>query len=126
MTLLGHQPIDDADDDRGRGWSPTISYFPDGQQMASSSSDGTLRIWNLQTGKEVEEARAVYGQPLNAVAVSRDARWVIAASGEFNTGKPWEIKARGTKKEIKKTFEGHSQEITTDISHDGKLLASGS
>ena len=106
-------------------WSPIISYLPDGQQMISCTSDETIRIWDLQAGREIEEARIVCGQGENAVAVSRDARWVTTvAHGDLNGRK---LKAYEVKKGIVKTFTGHSQDITcTDISPDGKLLASGS
>ncbi|KAJ8586683.1 WD40 repeat-like protein, partial [Rhizopogon salebrosus TDB-379] len=104
-----------------------ISYFPDGKQMVSASGDKTVRLWDLEAGKEIEEARVVREQEVRAVAVSRDGRWVITAGGNpFRVG-PGELKACEVDTGIVKTFDGHSRQITCiDISLDSKQLASGS
>ncbi|KAG2343608.1 hypothetical protein BDR05DRAFT_837891, partial [Suillus weaverae] len=61
----------------------SIFYFPDGQRIISGSDDEkTTRQWDLQAGKEIEEARDVCEQEVHAVAVSRDGRWVITAGGD--------------------------------------------
>jgi WD40 repeat protein len=102
---------------------PAIAYFPDGQKIISGSRDKTTRLWDLQAGKEIEEARFVGEQEVDVVAVSSDGRWVITAGGPggVHKVKANEVKARSV------AFEGHSQWIACiDISMDSKLLASGS
>jgi WD40 repeat protein len=104
-----------------------ISYFPDGKQMISGSSDKTVRLWDLEAGKEVEEAQSVREEEVRAVAVSRDGHWVITAGGGPFHGGPGELKVCEVDTGIVKAFDGHSQEITCiDISLDSKQLASGS
>ena len=134
MTLMGHEPSFEYMPNGERKETmlgPTISYFPDGQKIISGSSDKTARLWNLQSGKEIEEARIVCEQGVRAVAASRNGRWVIAAGcpripDDADEG-PGELKAYDVKTGIVKTFKGHSQRITyVDISGDSKLLASGS
>ncbi|KAJ8596239.1 WD40 repeat-like protein, partial [Rhizopogon salebrosus TDB-379] len=94
--------------------------------MISASSDKTVRLWDLEAGKEIEEARVVREQEVCAVAVSRDGHWVITAGGDFRGG-PGELEAREVDTGIVKTFDGHSREVTCiDISLDSKQLASGS
>jgi WD40 repeat protein len=44
---------------------PSISYFPDGQQMISGCRGKTSRRWDLQAGEEIEEARVVCEQGVN-------------------------------------------------------------
>ncbi|KAJ8586040.1 WD40 repeat-like protein [Rhizopogon salebrosus TDB-379] len=113
MTLEGH------DDKIG-----SISYFPDGKQMVSGGSDKTTRRWNLQAGKEIEDARDVCEWDVHAVAVSRDGRWVITAGGDEKCG---ELKACEVETGMVKTFQGHSRVINCiDISEDSMLLASAS
>ncbi|KAG2110799.1 WD40-repeat-containing domain protein [Suillus clintonianus] len=102
----------------------SISYFPDGQRIISGSFDKTARQWDLKAGKELEKARGVCENEVSAVAVSRDGRWVVTASGNHHHS---ELKACEVEMGIVKEFKGHSAMIECiDISADSKLLASGS
>jgi len=126
MTLVGHEPYfeDTADGKKIDGMpvrGPVISYFPDGHKIAGGCGDRTARLWDLQAGKEIEEARIICEQKVWSVAVSRDSRWVIA------TCEQGELKACEVKTGVVKTFHGHSSMIASiDISRDSKLLVSGS
>ena len=121
-TLAGHEPNYMPDGKRiGLPWGPVISYFPDGQKMISGCGDKTVRLWDLQANKEIEETRVVCEQNVVQVAVSRDSRWIIAACWKG------ELKACEVKTGIVKTFQDHSSEVLTiDISRNSKLLVSGS
>jgi WD40 repeat protein len=122
MTLEGHGPAKDNLLNH-----VFISYLPDGKQMFSGSGDGTSRRWDLETGKEIEEARDVCEQDIRAVAVSRDGRWVVTSTTKDPpSDHPGEIKACHVGTRVVKTFKGHSQGIICiDISVNSKLLASG-
>jgi WD40 repeat protein len=126
MTLVGHERSfyntpDGKREENHRG--PTIAYFPDGQKMLSGCGDKTTRLWDLQAGTEIEEARVVGEQEVDVVAVSSNGRWVVTA-GVLGVHK---VKANEVKTGSVKTFQGHSPGITCiDISMDSKLLASGS
>ena len=129
MTLEGRAQL--SSDDKDKYYSPnptTISYVPGGEQMISGWGDKTARKWDLQTGKEINEARVVCEKEVSAVAASRDGRWVITAGGNhWDDSDPVELKAWEIKTRIMKTLKGHSQAVTCiDISADSKLLASGS
>ncbi|KAG2086452.1 WD40-repeat-containing domain protein [Suillus discolor] len=101
-----------------------ISYFPDGKRIISGSNDKTTREWDLEAGKEVEEAQDICKQEAHAVGVSRDGRWVVSAGGDFNIG---ELKVCEVETGTVRAFEGHSMTINSiDISGDSILLASGS
>ncbi|KAJ8586599.1 WD40 repeat-like protein [Rhizopogon salebrosus TDB-379] len=102
----------------------SISYFPDGKQMITGAFDNTIRKWDLQAGKEIEDVRDVREWAVYAVAVSRDGRWVIAAGGDVKRG---ELNACEVETGMVKIFQGHSRAIECiDISEDSMLLASGS
>ncbi|KAJ8580277.1 WD40 repeat-like protein [Rhizopogon salebrosus TDB-379] len=107
------------------GYVQSMHYFPGGKRMISGSDDRTTRQWDIQTGKEIEEARNVYEWDIKAVAVSRDGRWVITAGGDVDYGelRAFEVDRTG----IAKTFNGRSQRINCiDICADSTLFASGS
>jgi len=120
MTLDGHEPdvVISSPDGGYRDYNSIscISYLPDGKQMISGSRDKTIRRWDLQEGKEIEEAREVLGNSLEAVEVSRDGRWVVTAG--------WEVKVSEVETGIVRTFhEGDEWIICIDISVDSTLLA---
>lgn len=117
MTLKGH----------ARNVS-SMCYFPNNEQMISAgSADWTTRRWDLQTGKEIVESRDHLGQEVNAVAVSKDGRWVITASGSMYSKDPGKLKAYEAATGIVKSFDyGDTRSINcVDISADNALLASG-
>ena len=41
-TLTGHSD-----------WVRSVAYSPDGKHIVSGSEDGTVKVWDSQTGKEV-------------------------------------------------------------------------
>ncbi|KIK32439.1 hypothetical protein CY34DRAFT_101506 [Suillus luteus UH-Slu-Lm8-n1] len=103
----------------------SISYFPDGQRMISGSFDKTARQWDVEVGKEIEEARSDCEGNVYAVAVSRNGRWVATGGGDGGYG--GELKVCEVETGIVKTFKGHSNRVTCiDISADNAMLASGS
>jgi len=120
MTLA---PVMTLEIDENFPWS--TAYFPDGKRMISVYSDNTIRQWDLQAGKEIEEVRDVCGESLSLAKISRDCRWVMTSTGdeEFNF---WELKAHEVETGIVKTFQDSRVCSGIDISADGKLLASGS
>ncbi|KAG2042014.1 kinase-like domain-containing protein [Suillus americanus] len=113
LTLEGH-----------KGSIPSISYFLGGKIIISGSDDKTIRAWDLEAGKEIKEARDVCEQKVCAVGVSRDGRWAVTGGGDGFTG--GELRLCEIETGIVRTYEGHSQRITSiDISGDSTLLASG-
>ncbi|KAJ8582334.1 WD40 repeat-like protein [Rhizopogon salebrosus TDB-379] len=126
MTLVGHERSFYYTPDgkrREENWGPAIAYFPDGQKIISGSRDGTTRLWDLQAGKEIEDARVISEQDVDVVAVSSDGRWVVTGG----LGGVHKVKTNEVKTGSVKTFGYHSRGITCiDISMNSKLLASGS
>jgi WD40 repeat protein len=126
MTLEGHaydEPVIDGFPKRRQ--ISFISYFPDGKRMVSASYDKTTRQWDLQTGKEIDEARDVCEQELREISLSRDGRWIATSSSiPNNFGK---LEARNVRTRIVRKFEGDFNWIhCIDVSADNMLLVGGS
>jgi WD40 repeat protein len=81
-----------SDDQTVRIWEPTIgqarhiltghtravtamAVAPDGSWLATTSSDGTMRIWDVDTRASIAALRS--GHPLNSAAT--DGSWISVA-----------------------------------------------
>ena len=110
-TLTGHT-----------GWVMGLAYSPDGKSLASTSLDGTVKIWSLSPGNEtvaVSVAGAVYG---NRLAYNPNGEEFITSSGDGTTT-VWNAKTG----EPRLTVQGHDLEvINVAFSNDGMYFATGS
>ena len=62
----------------------SIAFSTDGLRMATTSDDGTARVWDLETLAERVAFVARYGEPLKGSTFSPDGQWLITWSGEIN------------------------------------------
>ncbi|KAF4197557.1 hypothetical protein CNMCM8694_002459 [Aspergillus lentulus] len=129
MTLEGHaDPV------------ITLIFSPDDQVVASSSSDRTVRLWDVRTGKELQTLRG-HSEKLWDVKTGRQCQslrghsdWVttvafsldgqkVASGSHDKTIQLWDAKS-GRQCQ---TLLGHSDWVTTvAFSPDGRIVASGS
>ncbi len=70
-------------------WVRAIAVTADGKRAVSGSSDGTVKLWDLRTGREIRTFEGHTGS-VNAVAVTADGKWAV--SGSFDdTFKLWQL-----------------------------------
>jgi WD40 repeat protein/serine/threonine protein kinase len=99
----------------------SVSFSPDGRRLASGSSDGTVRVWDLATGGELLVLRG-HEKGVQGVSFSPDGRR-IASGSEDGTVRVWELAGGGLSHVLRRDEEGVT---SVSFSPDGRQLASGS
>jgi WD40 repeat protein len=61
-----------------------VAFAPDGKTLATGGRDGTVRLWDAATGKEIEEFTIPKGE-ITSVAFSPDGQ-ILAASSSSRSG----------------------------------------
>jgi WD40 repeat protein len=96
-----------------------VSFSPDGRSGLSSSADGTVRLWNLDTGEEIRQFTCQSG-PLWRIAFSPDGRTFVVGGDGHWVGL-WDVK---TGLELDR-FVGHNKGIqAVRFFRDGKRFVS--
>jgi eukaryotic-like serine/threonine-protein kinase len=91
-------------------------------QLITSSQDGTVGIWDIETGQLVQRFEHPKQQWLLSAALSNDGT-LLAAGGEDNTIIVWDVSSQRMMHQL----AGHSDVIETlAFSPDNNRLASGS
>ncbi|WP_445627966.1 protein kinase domain-containing protein [Nostoc sp. DSM 114167] len=99
----------------------SVAISPDGKTIASSGDNGTIKLWNLATGKLIASLKGHF-QQVNVVVISPDGKLLVSASDD-NTIKIWNL---ATRKQIR-TLTGHSDSVhALAISADSETLVSAS
>jgi len=99
----------------------SVAFSSDGKYILSGSDDKTLKLWDIETGREIRTFKGHLNY-VRAVAFDPDGKYAI--SGSFDdTVRLWNV---STGREIR-TFRGHSRWVTSvTFSPDGKFIISGS
>ncbi|KIJ64967.1 hypothetical protein HYDPIDRAFT_111678 [Hydnomerulius pinastri MD-312] len=98
-----------------------VAFFQDEQRLVTGSADGSLRVWNRETGAQIGKTLQGHTGPVNEVDVSPDGR-TIASGSDDGTVKIWDAETE----ELLQTL-GHGDRVTSvHISPDSKRVASGS
>ncbi|PVF92428.1 WD40 repeat-like protein [Serendipita vermifera] len=68
----------------------SVAYSPNGQYIVSGSRDGTIRIWDSQSGAPVGQPQKVPRDWVYCVTYSPDSRYIVSSSDDL-TFRVWNI-----------------------------------
>ncbi len=99
----------------------SVAFTPDGKTLASGSSDNTIKLWEVATGRELRTFSG-HLRFVTSVVFTDDGKTLASASWD-KTVKLWDV---ATGRELR-TLTGHSSYIDSlAFTADGRKLASGS
>ena len=100
----------------------SVAFSPDGRTLASGDFEGTVRLWDVATGRQVGSPLTGHTGPVLAVAFSRDGR-TLASGGDDGTVRLWDV---ATGRPVGGPLTGHPGAVlSVAFSPDGRTLASG-
>ncbi|MCE5335473.1 MAG: WD40 repeat domain-containing protein, partial [Desulfobacteraceae bacterium] len=98
----------------------SVAFSPDGQLLASGSSDSSVGLWDAKSG-DLKMTLKGHTDPVAAVAFSSCGRWVASASAD-RTVALWELQTGNMEKSFK--LDGAARCVV--FSPDSRLIASAS
>ncbi|CUA72611.1 putative WD repeat-containing protein alr3466 [Nostoc sp, PCC 7120] [Rhizoctonia solani] len=101
----------------------SITFSPDGQTFASGSKDGTLVVWDANTGEKQFEPVRAHSRGVLSIAFSPDGSQIASGSHDQNI----QLWSSHTGLPLGKPFKGHTYSVLAlAFSPSGSQLASGS
>ena len=104
-------------------WVRSVAVSPDGASIVSGSDDHSIRVWDMQTGKERLPPLLGHTNSVISVAISSDDRLIASGSWD-NTVRLWDLQTGAA---VGQPMQGHTDSVFAVMFWPDSLwLASGS
>jgi WD40 repeat protein len=116
MTLKGHkEQVND------------VAFIHGTRLLVTGSYDESLRVWNLDTGKQVGEPLLGHDAGVRRIAASPDGRWIVSGADNGSI-LVWEVVTNNAElKRVSVSFKGHKDWVTGVVfATDSETFASAS
>jgi WD40 repeat protein len=101
----------------------SVAFSPDGTTLASGGADGTVRLWDVATRRQIGRPHTRHTRAVHSVAFSPDGTTLASGSAD-GTVRLWNV---ATGRQIGEPLTGTSGDIeSVAFSPDGTTLAVGS
>ncbi len=102
-----------------------VAFSPDGKRLASGSLDKTIKLWNVETGKEILPRLSEHKRKVYNVIFNPEDSTQLASSSADGTIRLWNLET--SKYGEYKTLTGHKGKVySLSFNQDGNILASSS
>lgn len=131
LTVVQHNPTLLRHSHRLPDAVYSLVFSPDGKTLASGSEDGSIRLWDVETGQQVGKALNGHTDYVASVAFSPDGK-TLASWGRDQTIRLWDVSTMlntgvASGQQLGEALSGHTDFIeSVAFSPVGKILASGS
>lgn len=83
-----------------------VTFIPGTRLLATCSQDKSLRVWDLDTGKQVEKPLLGHDTAARRLTASPDGRWIVSG-GDNGSILVWEVAT----KSVLVSFKGHEDHV---------------
>ncbi|OQW90584.1 MAG: hypothetical protein BWK78_06645, partial [Thiotrichaceae bacterium IS1] len=100
----------------------SVVFSPDGQILASGSSDSSIILWDMQTNQQLGPPLLGHREAVNSVAFSPNGQW-LASGSDDNSVILWNMKPPP---HLVQRWQEHTRSVeTVAFGPDNQILASG-